>query len=315
MKLRIPCAIALSCWCLAGRVDAQEIEEASEEASEEVCMDAEVNLDSDGDGITDLVELETGTEPLDLDTDSDDVDDGDEDLNRDGVLDPGERDPRVAGLHHTAARLPEPLNFDLVRGLGARAGEVEVNTLVVVTHAGDHLTVDWAPEVEWAIADNFAVEFELPMHNAELHALKAAAQWTAPSPEALFAHGVQLIAEASVHTWEPEFSLLYLAGGRIGPATLFGMVGARAHALHQADGAWSVLANPSITLDLHEAVTVGIESNIRACSEGPLSVALIPQVHWQVSSRVRVQLGIGAEYVSHPNAAWFPTVAARLILE
>lgn len=271
--------------------------------------------DADGDGISDQIEIESGTEPLELDTDSDDVNDGVEDIDRDGVLDPGERDPRVPGLHHTAARLPEPLVFDLVRGLGARAGEVEVNALVVVTHAHDQVTVDWAPEVEWAIVDDFAVELELPMHNAELHAIKVAAQWTAPSPEPLFAHGLQTLVETNVLTWRPEVSLLYLLGGRVGPATVFAMVGARTHEPYQSNDAWSVLVNPSVTVDLHETVTVGIEANLKAALHGPVALGLIPQVHWQISSRARIQVGIGAEYTSHPTHAWFPAVATRVILE
>ena len=56
-------------------------------------------LDSDGDGIYDVIEIANGTDPNDADTDDDGRSDGDtgtEDANADGVVDPGETDPRDA---------------------------------------------------------------------------------------------------------------------------------------------------------------------------------------------------------------------------
>jgi len=54
------------------------------------------NLDSDGDGIPDVIEIATGTDPFDDDTDNDGITDGNEDKNHNGVVDPGETDPRNA---------------------------------------------------------------------------------------------------------------------------------------------------------------------------------------------------------------------------
>jgi uncharacterized protein (TIGR03382 family) len=54
------------------------------------------NLDSDGDGLSDVLERETGTDPFDDDTDDDGLMDGVEDANHNGVVDPGETNPRIS---------------------------------------------------------------------------------------------------------------------------------------------------------------------------------------------------------------------------
>ncbi|MBC7172344.1 MAG: OmpA family protein [Polyangiaceae bacterium] len=50
--------------------------------------------DTDGDLLSDGLEEETGTNPLSSDTDSDGIPDGREDRNRNGIVDEGETDPR-----------------------------------------------------------------------------------------------------------------------------------------------------------------------------------------------------------------------------
>lgn len=52
------------------------------------------NLDSDGDGIPDALEIRTGTNPYSADTDCDGIPDGEEDKNKNGKVDAGETDPR-----------------------------------------------------------------------------------------------------------------------------------------------------------------------------------------------------------------------------
>jgi hypothetical protein len=49
--------------------------------------------DSDADGLPDLIEKQTCTDPLDADTDDDGISDGVEDANLNGMLDSGETDP------------------------------------------------------------------------------------------------------------------------------------------------------------------------------------------------------------------------------
>ncbi|MEE2785902.1 MAG: hypothetical protein VX589_01085 [Myxococcota bacterium] len=52
------------------------------------------NPDSDGDGLNDSLERDTGTDPTRVDTDNDGLDDGFEDDNQNGEVDEGETDPR-----------------------------------------------------------------------------------------------------------------------------------------------------------------------------------------------------------------------------
>jgi hypothetical protein len=268
--------------------------------------------DSDGDGITDQAEVATGTSPLDPDTDGDGVEDGVEDANRDGRVDEGESDPRVPGLHPgSSPHLPEPMDFDLVRGLGAKGGEVEANVLVNGHFRGGRwTTTTWAPEVEWAIVDGFAVELELPMRDTELEALKFAAQWTAPSWSESVAHGLQGIVETELGQSAWEGTLLYLVGTRVGRAVLFAMVGWRGH--FAAELEHQLLVNPSFFVDAHEVVTLGIEGQAAFGQDGRRSGRALAQIHWQVSRRFRIQLGGGVERVDGETGG---VLASRLILE
>jgi len=66
--------------------------------------------------------------------------------------------------------------FDLVRGLGAHAGEAEVNVLVLSGSPAHPGTLRYAPEVEVAFAHGFGVELELPFEGSDLHAIQGAVQ-------------------------------------------------------------------------------------------------------------------------------------------
>jgi hypothetical protein len=93
--------------------------------------------------------------------------------------------------------IPEPMNFDLVRELGARQGELEINVLAEfpLSSNSSHF-VEWAPEIEYAIWDDFAVEFELPIEDTTLEALKLAFQYTfGKSKSGRFIHGTQFMIE------------------------------------------------------------------------------------------------------------------------
>lgn len=269
-------------------------------------------LDSDGDGIPDEVERRTGTDPIDADTDGDGVPDGVEDANRDGRVDPGESDPRRAGLFPGAnPHIPEPMNFDLVRGLGARQGELEVNALFALSRPrGGRTTLQWAPEVEWAVVDNFAVELELPMVDRHVEAYKGAIQWTAPQLGPAIAHGVQVLGEYLIDDRITEVSALYLAGVRTGRVSWFAMAGPRLEVGQELVVAGQV--NPSVFYDADEAITLGLEGNVSFAKSQSVDMRALGQVHWQVSQKLRIQAGGGV--TTSPGGA-VPVGVARIILE
>ncbi len=302
----------------AAAASEEDVVAAPEEAQRAPCHEG----DTDCDGLLDALEQATGTRALQADTDGDGVPDGEEDKSRDGVVDHGESDPRVPGLFPGLyPHIPEPMLFDLVRGLNSKAGEVEVNTLAVLRHRRGHSDIAWAPEVEWAFRDGMAVELELPMDGRELEAIKGAFQASLPSARRDFAHGVQLIGEYVLDGHLGLTTALYIFGGRIGRWSVLSMLGGSAlagtplreleHTL-DPESRYTLLFNPNVYRDLRENLTLGLESNISLGLGGHHRVRLVPQAHVQLSRRVRVQVGAGAEWEA---GHWGLIAASRVVLE
>ncbi len=268
--------------------------------------------DSDQDSLSDELERRTGTDPYDRDTDGDGVPDGAEDQSRDGVVDEGESDPRVAGLFPgSIPHIPEPLVFDLVRGLGARAGELEANVLALFQP--DRLNVLWAPEIEWAFLDGHAVELELPMVEDELDALKIALQGTLPSQRSTLAHGWQVFGESSTDGDHAAVVGTYLLGHRFHRRfSALGMLGGKLELDGPDPDRGAAIVNGSLFYEPAESQTFGIESNLAAGSGGRWSLRVTPQFHVQLSRHVRAQLGVGFE---RRGDGIEPIGALRLVVE
>ena len=153
-----------------------------------------------------------------------------------------------------AVAIPEPLVFDLVRGLGAKRGEFEANVLVEVPlNDTSDRPVAWAPEIEAAIFDGVALEFEVPFEDQELEAYKVAAQFTFGSGfDDTFIHGTQFIVEDFDHDDLTEVTALYLAGVRFNERwSVLSMLGYR---WHDGDDA----PEEDDTLALHGCLGAGV---------------------------------------------------------
>lgn len=235
------------------------------------------------------------------------------------------------GAEDNFPSIPEPMVFDLVRPLGADAGELEVNVLAefplgssqseaddfdpigLTPSSRDRDGIEWAPEIEYAIRDGFALEFELPFENSTLEAYKFAAQWTFRTAlQNRFIDGAQVIVEPDTdfETWDLTF--LYLAGMQFNRRwSALGMVGFRpeieeGRGVENTDG----LLNLTVFRDLTNATTVGIETNFTFGDADRTTFLIIPQVDVELTDNMELQFGGGAGIY---NGGTKPLVALRAI--
>lgn len=226
-------------------------------------------------------------------------------------------------------RIPEPLVFDLVRPLGAKRGELEVNTLALIplnrraTSTGipnpiglvpsDRPRPEWAPEIEYAIADGIAIEFEFPFEETTLAAYKTSCQVTFGTAfDERFIHGAQgiLLYDKQSGKWSPV--LVYIAGVRLDErwSTLW-MYGFRTE-INGDDTAERTerLINGSIFYDLNYHVTLGFETNWAQSLKGGGSLLATPQLHWEITDHWMLQSGVGIKFNSKST---LPELGIRLI--
>jgi len=201
--------------------------------------------------------------------------------------------------------IPEPLMFDLVRGLGARQGELEVNTLADYPLSNfSERGVEWAPEIEYAIFNNLAVELEFPMNNIELEAIKVATQWTiGNSQNGKFIHGIQVLGERYLHDDIFELNFLYVPAYKFkqvwSAIALIGVMlesGAEA----AADNS-TILLNASIFANLKENMVVGLEFNntnpgFQEIDDNDMELLILPQFHYEWANGISIQTGLGPRF-------------------
>lgn len=231
-------------------------------------------------------------------------------------------------------RIPEPMVFDLVRPLGAKRGEGEVNVLGLVPLKRKTRTVDqspdplglvrrsadtqgleWAPEIEYTVRDGLAFEFELPIENATVEAYKAAGQLTFGTGfEHRFIHGTQAIVQYDhdPKVWTATF--LYLAGFRMNEIwSVFGMLGPRAELGGSVtDRRTELLGNVTLFADLTERLVAGFETNFNQVTDGSSSMLIMPQLHFEVSKHWMIQAGAGVRFT---NELTLPEAGFRFIRE
>jgi len=235
----------------------------------------------------------------------------------------GAEDPYAEDI---TPRIPEPLVFDLVRPLGARQGELEVNVLAefpfnrrrvpsqddpnVLETVG---ITEWAPEIEYAIFDGFAVEFELPFEESRLAAYKAAAQWTIGTAfEEQYIHGTQVIVEHFRDFSITEMTFLYLVGIRFSEEwSTMCMFGFRTvSGIDEPAERLEPVVNLSLFRDLTDRLTGGIETNYSTTLDGTSHLLVMPQYHWEVTDHAMLQFGCGVDFA--PNYT-MPLAALRAI--
>lgn len=207
--------------------------------------------------------------------------------------------------------IPEPMVFDLVRPLGARRGEWEINTLGRLMRPGKSLEAQWAPEIEVAIWDNVALELEFPFQNQTLLDLKSAVQVTLPSRKRYYAHGIQVIGEHHLDNRSYSLTPLYISGLNLSPK--WGVIGI--NGLNVSDigrsNRLSGIVNLSLFRVLNDRYTLGLEHNV-VVRAGIRQLSVIPQIHRELGKHFSMQAGAGLMYSRDQNR-WRPLIAVRLI--
>lgn len=216
-----------------------------------------------------------------------------------------------------APLIPEPMVFDMIRPLAAPRGELEVNALALFPINAPGEAIDWAPEIEYAFADGFAVEFELPFDNKRLTSFKVGLQGTFGTlDDNRIVHGWQYLGVIDRDTGRLETSLLYIAGVRYSQRwSSLTMVGFNLPNDTRAPGQGrdnALLLNHSMFYDVTPRATLGLEVNLRSGRQ-TRSWLIMPQVHQRIAGTLMVQAGLGAQKPAGSKA--HPTAALRVIKE
>ena len=210
-------------------------------------------------------------------------------------------------------RIPEPLVFDLVRPLGAKRGEAEINTLAIIPLNSRLGNAEWAPEIEFAIADGVAFEFELPFEEWSLKQYKTAGQVTfGKAFNDSFIHGAQgiLLYDKETRNWSP--TLLYLAGVQFDETwSALAMAGIRTEFGGENRGERTQrLFNFSLFKHVSDFTTLGLETNTVVDLDGASEFRLMPQVHRELRDHIMLQVGSGCLFT---REATIPETAFRLV--
>ncbi len=234
--------------------------------------------------------------------------------------DKGQVYPIHTVLNHEKTYLPEPMFFDLVRPLGAKKGEFEVNSLAYFPIKRQSRNISWAPELEFTVRDGLAVEFEFPMHNNHLEAFKFAIQGTInQESKSNYVHGWQWISEYIINERIKEFTLIYLGGFHLNnDFSLFFMSGPRyVHHFKSKEGItpkpeFQALFNINFNKRISPHTTIALEQNYGRHFNIGHEYRIIPQVHYRMSHKFMMQVGLGYEwYLNSSHLA----LASRFIVE
>lgn len=204
---------------------------------------------------------------------------------------------------------PEPMVFDLVDPLGAPKGELEVNTLLdFVPRTGK---LEWQPEIEYAFADGYAAEFELPLENTTVEQYKVSLQGTfGKLDKGRMIHGWQAIGRRKNEEKVFAAEVLYLNDYRFSKKwSMMNMFGVRHTALGKS-GDFIGLLNNSLFYSYTEKFSVGIELNSEI-GEHRWRYRLTPQLQYAFGKKAVFQFGGGPSQLNRERTDWL--ITSRLV--
>ena len=207
---------------------------------------------------------------------------------------------------------PEPMIFDLVDPLGAKKGEVEVNALLDFSPRTGQL--EWSPEIEYAFADDYAVEFELPLENTFAKEYKVSLQGTfGKLDRGRMIHGWQAIGRRKNEEKAYAAEALYLNDYKFSSKwSMMNMLGVR-HTGIAKSGDFIGLLNNSLFYSFKENFSFGIEVNSEI-GERRWRYRVTPQVQYNFGANGKgaiIHFGGGPSQLDRERTEWLLT--SRLI--
>lgn len=208
-------------------------------------------------------------------------------------------EPNAAHRDHYM-RIPEPMIFDLMRPLGARRGEMEVNALVDYDARAGGLS--WAPELEYAFDDGFALEVELPFENADLSKYKFGLQKTMETDLARgMINGWQSILYKDYGSKYISADVTYIHALRWNERwSSVSLLGLRMHHLN-GHTRTDPLLNNSVLYDVSTRLTLGLEFNHEMQSGNRWRYRVTPQMHYDLNQFYTAQLGWALSNLDGPK--------------
>jgi hypothetical protein len=209
-----------------------------------------------------------------------------------------------AALSSQELAIPEPLVFDLVRPLGSPKGELEMN--IFANHIGNAKDFAWSPEFEYAFADGYALELELPFENSTLKEYKLGLQGTIGTLlNERMIHGWQAIGRRAQSRKVYSGDLLYINGLRLSDQwSVMNMVGFRKTEFNN-QGEWVKLINTSLFYQHSSQLTLGVELNNEISQRHEWRYRLTPQLHYSFSHNKAIQIGGGpSRLTENRKAEW-----------
>lgn len=201
--------------------------------------------------------------------------------------------------HEVAAQnpnVPEPMLFDLVRGLGASRGELEVNLLVRNDFRRAKDAFYWNPEIEYLWRDGVAFELELAMDRTHVEAVKVMTQVTFGIPvPGRYIHGGQVILERSGLDGGLDAALLYIGALRFTPQWSLSVIQGAKYGdglLVRPPGAYPTYLGNATLFHETSSVTAGIELNLESPRSDNPAIRIMPQIHIHKGAWA-AQFGIG----------------------
>ncbi|WCL49991.1 hypothetical protein [Leptospira sp. GIMC2001] len=228
--------------------------------------------------------------------------------------------------------VPEPLNFDLIRNLGAKKGEIEGN--ILTTTSKGNATI-YSPEIEYAFLDNHAVELEIAMEESFLKEGKFAYQWTMGTI-GYYQHGIQTIAKLSKKGNGETYTALYLSAYKLNDSISFLMMNGFETFSGKSYQGLNVnihdrynleepkipknvksnryLWNGNLFYDMDETWIFGLEINYRTDFKKESEIVILPNTKYHLTKHTSFHLGLGLNQ-ELDNKIYKPIFVIRAIVE